>query len=70
MKKNIVFIPNISVDDGSNLGTERSKPYHYSVKSWTKWAEQFDDIEVIEWKDPIMDPKVFPNSIKNDNCII
>jgi len=47
MKKNIVFIPNISVDDGSNLGTERSKPYHYSVKSWTKWAEQFDDIEVI-----------------------
>ena len=51
---NIVFIPNISTGDGRNT------PYHYSVKSWEKWAEQFDDIEVIEWADPIMDVKKFP----------
>ena len=52
--KNIVFIPNI------NCGDNRSAPYHYSIKSWKKWAEQYDDIEVIEWTDPIFDSKVFP----------
>ena len=51
--KNIVFIPNIS------LGNSRSTPYHYSIKSWQQWAQQYDDVEVIEWKDPIMDPKQF-----------
>jgi hypothetical protein len=52
--KNIVFIPNI------NLGDNRSNSYHYSVKSWKKWAKQYDDIDVIEWTDPIFDPKIFP----------
>ncbi len=50
---NIVFIPNI------NLGNNRSTPYHYSISSWKKWSEQYDDIEVIEWTDPIMDPEQF-----------
>lgn len=51
--KNIVFIPNIDLNNG------RSTPYHYSIKSWKKWAEQYKDIQVIEWKDPIMDPNKF-----------
>jgi hypothetical protein len=50
---NIVFIPNIS------LGNDRNTPYHYSIKSWQKWSEQYDDIKVIEWTEPIMDPKEF-----------
>ncbi len=50
---NIVFIPNI------NLGNNRSTPYHYSIKSWQKWSEQYDDVKVIEWTDPIMDPNEF-----------
>lgn len=50
---NIVFIPNI------DLGDNRSTPYHYSIKSWEKWAEQHKDIKVIEWTEPIRDPKEF-----------
>ena len=50
---NIVFIPNIS------LGDNRSTPYHYSIKSWKKWAEQYDDVKVIEWDETIMDPSNF-----------
>ena len=38
---NIVFIPNIS------LGDNRNTPYHYSIKSWKKWAEQYNDVKVI-----------------------
>ena len=51
MKKNIVFIPNIDCNDN------RNSPYHYSVQSWINWSKQFDDIEVIVWTDPIVDPK-------------
>lgn len=50
--KNIVFIPNI------DCGDSRSKPFKYSILSWKKWAEQYDDIEVIEWTQPITDPSV------------
>lgn len=46
----IVFIPNIATGDGRNT------PYYYSVMSWKKWAEQFDDVEVIEWTEPICPP--------------
>ena len=53
MSKNIVFIPNINLNNG------RSNPYHYSISSWEKWAEQYDDISVIEWTNPIMDPSIF-----------
>ncbi len=53
MKKNIVFIPNIGV------GNNRNKPYHFSVKSWEKWAEQYDDVEVIEWTEPILSTEDF-----------
>ena len=49
---NVVFIPNIKLDD-------RSNNYHYSIYSWQKWAEQYDDVTVIEWKDAVMDPSVF-----------
>ena len=51
--KNIVFIPNIS------LGDNRNTPYHYSIKSWQKWSEQYDDVKVIEWDEAIMDPNEF-----------
>lgn len=50
---NIVFIPNIKLENN------RSTPYHYSIKSWQKWSEQYDNIKVIEWVDPIMDPNQF-----------
>ena len=49
---NIVFIPNISTGD------DRNTPYHYSVKSWQKWAEQYEDVVVVEWTDPLMDPEI------------
>lgn len=51
--KNIVFIPNIS------LGDNRSNPYHLSVKSWGKWAEQYGH-QVFEWTEAIMDSSTFP----------
>mgnify|MGYP001272020612 CR=1 FL=1 len=44
---NIVFIPNI------DCGDNRNTPYHYSVKSYEKWAEQYDDVKVIEWTEPM-----------------
>ncbi len=47
---NIVFIPNIDTKNN------RNKPYHFSINSWKKWAEKFDDVKVIEWTNPIMDP--------------
>jgi len=50
---NIIFIPNI------NLGNNRNTPYHYSIKSWKKWAEQYNNVKVIEWDEPIMDPNEF-----------
>lgn len=49
--RNIVFIPNISTGDN------RNSPYHYSVKSFQKWAENYEDIEVIEWKEPLCPPE-------------
>jgi hypothetical protein len=48
---NVVFIPNIST------GNNRNSSYHFSIKSWEKWAEQFNDIRVIEWTDPICSPE-------------
>ena len=47
---NIIFIPNIDAKDN------RNKPYHLSIESWKLWAKQYDNIQVIEWTDPIMDP--------------
>ena len=47
---NIVFIPNIDTKNN------RNRPYHFSINSWKKWAEKFDDVKVIEWTNPIMDP--------------
>lgn len=51
--KNVVFIPNINLNNG------RSTPYHYSIKSWEHWCSKNDTI-CLEWKDPIMDPNKFP----------
>ena len=48
--KNIVFIPNINCNDN------RNSPYHYSVSSWKHWASKHDNIEVVEWTEPIADP--------------
>jgi len=52
MKKNIVFIPDIDCKDNRNT------PYHYSVLSWKNWAKNFDNIQVIEWTDPIVDRSI------------
>jgi len=46
----IVFIPNISTGDN------RNHPYHYSVKSWMKWSEQYSDVRVVEWTQPLCPP--------------
>ena len=48
----IVFIPNIDLKNG------RSDPYHYSIKSWQYWCDK-NNIKLIEWKEPILDPSVF-----------
>lgn len=50
---NIVFIPNIKLND------RRNEYYHYSISSWKIWAEQYDDVKIIEWEDAIMDPALF-----------
>lgn len=50
---NVIFIPNIAVGDG------RSTPYHYSVKSWAKWADKHG-YQVVEWTEPILDTNIFP----------
>ena len=36
MQSNVVFMTNI--EDNTKL--ERSKPYKYSVKSWSKWCDK------------------------------
>lgn len=50
---NVIFIPNIAVGDNRNT------PYHYSVKSWSKWADKHG-YQVVEWTEPLLDTKVFP----------
>ena len=42
--KNIVFIPNI------NLENNRSSSYHYSVKSWKYWCDR-NDCELLVWEE-------------------
>ena len=49
---NVVFIPNVDLKNG------RSNPYHYSIKSWKHWCDK-NDVKLIEWNDPIMDPNIF-----------
>ena len=51
--KNVVFIPNI------DLGNGRANSYHYSVKSWKHWCDK-NDVILLEWTEPIMDPDTFP----------
>ena len=51
--KNVVFIPNI------DLGNKRSTPYYNSVKSWKHWCDA-NDVLLLEWTEPIMDPDTFP----------
>lgn len=46
----IVFIPNIP------SGDNRNSPYHYSVKSWKIWSEQFNNVKVLEWTQPVYPP--------------
>ena len=53
--KNIVFIPNIKVDDGL-----RSIPYQYSIKSWKHFCTKYD-CELLVWEDllfPIEEMKI------------
>lgn len=49
---NIVFIPNINLNNG------RNNSYHYSIKSWNYWCDK-NNVKLIEWTDPIMDPNLF-----------
>jgi len=46
MKKNVVFIPNISTGDG------RSNPYRYSIMSWKAWCKK-NDCELVIFDTPI-----------------
>ena len=46
MKKDIIFIPAI------DAGRGRHKAYHYSIKSWQKWAEKHN-AEVVVWDEPL-----------------
>jgi len=46
MKKNIIFIPAI------DAGRDRHHAYHYSIKSWQKWAEK-NNAEVLVWDTPL-----------------
>lgn len=53
--KNIVFIPNIKVGDGS-----RSISYDYSIKSWKHFCDKYN-CELLVWEDlifPIEDMKI------------
>lgn len=47
MKKNIIFIPAI------NAGRDLHQNYGYSVESWKRWSEKYDDIEVLVWDTPL-----------------
>ena len=49
---NIVFIPNINLNNG------RSDGYKYSIDSWKRWCDK-NNCLLIEWKDPILDPNKF-----------
>jgi len=42
--KNVVFIPNINLDNG------RNESYHYSIKSWNKWCDK-NNCELLVWED-------------------
>jgi len=58
--KNIVFMT--SIKDDSRL--ERSKPYEYSVKSWSNWCEK-NDAELFVLDEYIFDPNYMkPNWYK------
>ena len=50
--KNIVFIPNINLNNG------RNEAYHYSVKSWQHWCDT-NGVDLIEWTEPITDVNKF-----------
>ena len=43
--KNIVFIPNIQVGDGT-----RSQSYDYSIKSWKHFCDKYN-CELLVWED-------------------
>ncbi len=45
MKKNIVFIPNIKIEDG-----KRSQSYKYSIKSWKHFCDKYN-CELLVWED-------------------
>ena len=46
MNKNVVFIPNIDLNNG------RSNSYEYSIKSWKHWCDK-NDCELLVWQDLI-----------------
>ena len=50
--KNVVFIPNIKLNN-------RSNPYHYSIKSWKHWCDK-NNVILFEWTKVELDPDTFP----------
>jgi hypothetical protein len=53
--KNIIFIVNIDNDNN------RNKPYHYSIKSWKKWADK-NNAEVF-----VLTERVYENNYMHTN---
>jgi hypothetical protein len=47
MSKNVVFIPNIDLEDG------RNKSYSYSINSWKLFCDKYD-CELVVWEDLLL----------------
>ena len=47
MSKNVVFIPNIDLEDG------RNKSYSYSINSWKHFCDKYD-CELVVWEDLLL----------------
>ena len=62
MSKNVVFIPNIK---GKHWKDKVTTSYDLGAKSWEYWCEKNDTI-FIEWKEPVLDPSIFPIIYQRD----
>ena len=62
MSKNVVFVPNIK---GKHWKDKVTTSYDLGAKSWEYWCEK-NDIIFIEWKEPVLDPAVFPIIYQRD----
>ena len=40
--RNIVFIMDVDLKGTGRWASERTRPYHYSIKSWEQWCKRND----------------------------